>query len=187
MLRFLTVLSVPLVVVVAVSGLIFNHKLLYDGEPKAEVPQRGAPAPAPSAPAPLTTSTDVNAYPVTIGRAMEQAREKFGDNVPLDYVHLNNRGGQLTYKIRATTDPGNGRDAIIDVTSGAASQRQSGDYTDRKVTENNEVVSEFRWYKLPENIHNGKFFAGKVIVDIAYIATIWLALAACYRALKRRV
>lgn len=147
------------ILVVAVTGIILNHKdLLLHREAKA--------GPSGS----LTSTTDFASLPVSFPRALELARGHFGD-VSLEKIELKDEHGQLLYKIVR----GEGEEIRIDAQTGEMSTKYG-------MSLSATGKSTMNWGKIIDELHTGKIFGlfGKLTVDFTSIVIMALTLTGIY-------
>ena len=147
------------ILVVAVTGIILNHKdLILKGEVK-EGPSGH-----------LTSTTDFATLPVSFPRAMELARSHFGD-VPLEKIELKDEHGHLMYKVVR----GEGEEVRIDAQTGEMSSKYG-------MTLSATGKSTLNWGKIIDDLHTGKILGlfGKLTVDFTSLVIIALTVTGIY-------
>ncbi len=148
-----------LILVIAVSGILINHKdlFLHGGKKKGPTGL-------------LTSTTDLDSMPIGFDRALELTRDHYGD-VWLDKIELKDDGGRLIYKISR----GHGKNVIIDAQTGEMFSKYGISLTSNGKTS-------LDWGKIVEDLHNGKIFGifGKLTADTASAAIIVLVLTGIY-------
>ncbi|OHB78820.1 MAG: hypothetical protein A2W31_11995 [Planctomycetes bacterium RBG_16_64_10] len=149
-----------LILLVAVTGILLNHKdtFLHGGEKK------DGPTGL------LTSTTDFKALPIAFDRALEIAREHYGE-VSLEKIELKDERGWLVYKVSR----GHGEEIRIDACTGEASSKYG-----LSLKSNGETA--LNWAKIAEDLHTGKIFGtvGKLAVDLTSGAIIALSLTGIY-------
>ena len=148
-----------LILVIAVSGILLNHKdLLFHGG-KKEGPT-GL----------LTSTTDLQSVPIGFDRALELTRDHYGD-VWLDKIELKDEHGRLIYKVSR----GYGENVRIDAQTGEMSSKYGISLTSNGKTS-------LDWGKIVEDLHTGKIVGtfGKLAVDVVSVAIIVLVLTGIY-------
>jgi len=149
-----------LILAVAATGILLNHKdaIFHGGE--------GNRGPSGL----LTSTTDLRVLPIRFERALELAREHYGD-VPLDKIELKDERGWLAYKISR----GNGDEIRIDAETGEVLAKYEARMSGR-------AAPAFDWKKFVTDVHTGKILgtAGKLAIDATSIAIIALTLTGVY-------
>lgn len=147
------------ILVVAVTGILLNHKDIFL--------HRGASAGPTGA---LTTSADLASLPVSFDRALEFARGHYG-HVPLDKLELKDEHGRLVYKVSR----GHGEEIRVDARTGEVFSKYG-------VSLSTNGRSALHWPKIVADVHTGKIFgvAGKLMVDVTSGVIIALALTGMY-------
>jgi hypothetical protein len=147
------------ILVVAVTGILLNHKdLFFHGEAKKQ-PQ-GL----------LTSSTNLAALPISFEKALAVARDHYGD-VPLEKIELKDERGWLHYKVAR----GEGEEIRIDAQTGEATHKYGAKLETGGATT-------YNWAKIVDDLHTGKLFgtAGKLLVDVTSGVIIALTLTGLY-------
>lgn len=146
---------------VAVTGILLNHKdlFLHRADQKKSIPH-GL----------LTPSTDLAAIPVSFTRALEIAREQYGE-VPLEKIELKEERGKLAYKIAR----GEGQEILIDANSGEV-------YSKYGMSLKAGSKGMINWAKIVDDLHTGKIFGlfGKLTVDFTSLVIIALTATGIY-------
>jgi hypothetical protein len=147
------------ILVVAVTGIILNHKDFFLKGEKKQGPSGS-----------LTSTTDFAALPVSFPRALELARGHFGD-VPLEKIELKDEHGQLMYKVSR----GEGEEIRIDAGTGEMTTKYGMSLTETGKTTLN-------WGKIIDDLHTGKILGlfGKLTVDFTSGVIIALTLTGIY-------
>ncbi len=148
-----------LILTIAVTGILINHKDLFFHGGKKEGPT-GL----------LTSTTDFESIPISFDRALELTRDHYGD-VWLDKIELKDEHGRLIYKISR----GHGKNVRIDAQTGEMSSKYGVSLTSNGKTS-------LDWGKIVADLHNGKIFGtfGKLTADVASAAIIVLVLTGIY-------
>jgi len=149
-----------LILLVAATGILLNHKdLFFHGGGRSTGPT-GL----------LTSTTDFRALPISFDRALEVAREHYGE-VPLEKIELRDERGWLAYKVGR----GHGEEIRIDAHTGEVFSKYGF-----KTAANAEPT--LHWAKIATDLHTGKLLgaAGKLAVDATSIAIIALTLTGVY-------
>jgi uncharacterized iron-regulated membrane protein len=147
------------ILTVAATGVLLNHKdVFFHNAAKKE-------------PTGLLSSTmDYKSLPVSIERALELAREHYGD-VSLEKIELKDERGWLIYKVAR----GEGDEIRIDAKTGEVSSKYG-------VSLSAQGKTALNWPKLVDDLHTGKLFGtlGKLIVDVTSGVIIALTLTGIY-------
>jgi hypothetical protein len=147
------------ILVVAVTGILLNHKDLFFHSEAKKKPQ-GL----------LTSSTNLAALPVSFEKALAISRGHYGD-VPLEKIELKDEYGWLHYKVAR----GEGEEIRIDAQTGEATHKYGAKIAADGTTTLN-------WAKIVDDLHTGKLFgtAGKLLVDVTSGVIIALTLTGLY-------
>jgi hypothetical protein len=144
------------ILVVAVTGIILNHKDLFLRGGKPHDKPVGA----------LTTTTDLQAVPVGFAQAMDLGRTRFGE-VPLEKIELKDENGRLVYKLKGL----DGSEIIVDAMTAEITEKTLYRYG-----------GGINWGKLIDDLHTGKIAGtpGKLMVDLTSGVMIALTLTGLY-------
>lgn len=147
------------ILVVAVTGILLNHKDIFL--------HRGASAGPTGA---LTTAADLASLPVGFDRALELARGHYG-HVALDKLELKDEQGRLVYKVSR----GHGEEIRIDARTGEVFSKYGASLAP-------DGRSALHWPKIVTDMHTGKILglAGKLMVDLTSVVIIALTLTGVY-------
>ncbi|HVJ69381.1 MAG TPA: PepSY-associated TM helix domain-containing protein [Caulifigura sp.] len=148
------------ILIVAVTGILLNHKdLLLHGKSEKKI---GSGL--------LSATTDLETIPISFARAMELAKEQYGDT-PLEKIELKDEHGVLIYKVAK----GEGEEIRINATTGDVTSKYGKVLAGRG-------KGELNWGKIVDDLHTGKIFgtAGKLTVDLTSIVIILLTLSGIY-------
>ncbi|MCL4202945.1 MAG: PepSY-associated TM helix domain-containing protein [Pirellulaceae bacterium] len=148
-----------LILVVAATGIVLNHKDLFLPGGKEKTRLSGQ----------LTSTTDLRSLPVSFERALELARHRYGD-VPLEKIELKEERGWLAYRV----GPGQGEEIRIDA--------HSGEILSKYGLKSGTGATTVQWSKIVNDLHTGKIFGtgGKLMVDATSAAIIALTLTGIY-------
>ena len=160
------------IIIVCVTGIYLNHEWLklIKGEAYDK--------PKPGQSGVLTTSTDLTTHPVSFAAALARARELWGNEVPIQHVHLNAQQEALTYKIKAR---GQDREITIDAFTGALTEK-NGYKQDTQIHPQADIKRGVNWGKVMKDLHTGKLGgeAGKLLIDFTSIIIVGLTVTGIY-------
>lgn len=148
------------ILLVAVTGIILNHKDVFLGKGEKKPHATGL----------LTSTMDFASVPVSFSQALGLAREHFGD-VPLEKIELKDERGQLVYKVVR----GEGEEIRIDARTAEMSTKYGMSLSKSGKTQLN-------WGKIVDDLHTGKILGlfGKLTVDFTSGVIIALTLTGIY-------
>jgi len=148
------------IMVVAVTGIILNHKDFFLNKGEKKEKSSGL----------LTSTTDFATVPVSFAKALELARGHFGD-VPLEKIELKDERGQLIYKVVR----GEGEEIRIDARTAEMSSKYG-----ISLSENGKTA--LNWGKIIDDLHTGKILGlfGQLTVDFTSGVIIALTLTGIY-------
>jgi uncharacterized iron-regulated membrane protein len=149
-----------LFVLVAVTGILLNHKDVFFHRGEGPTGPTGV----------LRSTSDLHALPIGFEQALLLARQHYGD-VPLDKIELKDERGWLAYKVSR----GNGREIRIDAHSGEVFTKYGAKPTRKE-------GSAVNWAKIVTDLHSGKILgtAGKLAIDATAVAMLGLTLTGVY-------
>ncbi len=148
------------ILIVAVTGIILNHKDLFL---RGKIEARATTGL-------LSASTDLSSLPIDFARVLDLARDQYGDT-PLEKIELKDERGVLMYKVVK----GDGEEIRINATTGDVTSKYgkmlSGPGKDQ-----------LNWGKIVDDLHTGKIFgtAGKLTVDFTSVVIILLTFSGIY-------
>jgi hypothetical protein len=168
-------------VVVAITGVVLNYKKpIFSALGLENEKEKTEQAREPSGThAKLTTENGLRAGAVSVERALELARNEWG-NVPLERIELKNEHGTLLYKIKRTE----GAELIVNAMRGTYFVK--GEYEKIKEGKSGAMTRQFDWGKLMLNLHTGKIGgeAGKAVMSLAAVMLLFLTGSGTYLWLK---
>jgi len=180
-------LAALFLLVVGSTGIVLNYKkpiltaLGLEKIPPAREAKPSAPPTSggenpPTISAKMTTATGLNAAAFGVERALELARQEWGD-VPLERIEMKDEHGELLCKVKRSS----GQELVVNATTGAHFVK--GEYEKVANAKAGEPpVRQFDWGKVMLDLHTGKIGgeAGKAFMSVVSLVLLFLSASGVY-------